>query len=424
MNFKLLTILSLSVLTSFGQDIDKAIQQLDQLKHYQDSAIDQMKLSLKPVPVDRYVQFPDLPRLTDPVTITTTATGFNLDNKKLSGKTEVILTAGTTHNISNTWSVGTKENPVKFVGSRTRIHNAISSGKYCFNGVTYPRHVEVYRVDMSGNHGALRWVGDAGSNPSSCYVEDVTMTGHNFAGYWVNDASRSYSKINSSFLRVSKTLGEGLYIGSTTKSALSKIDQSHHSHLYVDSTAWDGVQITSAADVLIRNATVRRTGLADKDGHQRLLQMHACEGLVEYSIFDNWGSPGSGMEFFSEGLTVRNSFIGYQGNDQIYCGEWAYATLSNKPLVFDSVVFYVDGEGPLFNNAAKSYQVIVKNSVIPSNRNLSGVVDGGGNVFLPLSKISRPEYVIERDSPAGTVPAWLITGFYNTLGYGYRSVRP
>lgn len=401
---------------AFGQDVEKAIKHIEAGKVQMDSAI--LALTPKPV-VMTYTPYPETPKPVDPITITTTASGFNLDNKKLGGKTDVILTAGTTQNISHTWSVGTADKPVRFFGNNTFIKNVTTSGRSCFYGSTYPRHVQVFNIQWTGNHGGLTWPGGG----STIFVQGVVSTGHNFAGYWVN-ASSSYEKINSNFLRVSATGGEGLYIGSTTKSALSTINQSHHTHLYVDSTAWDGIQITNAKDVLIQNATVRRTGLADKDGHQRLTQIHACEGLMEKGIFDNWGSPGSCMEFYSEGFTVKDSFISWQGNDQIYCGEWPYATLSNKDLTFDGVIFYVDGTGPLFNNAGKSYKVVVKNSTIPSNRTLAGVIDGGGNKFVPLEQIPRPEYKIETDAPAGMKPAWLIADkIYYDKGWGFRNER-
>lgn len=377
---------------AFGQDVDKAIKYLEQIKTQAeqikvqaDSAI--VALKPAPPPVKTYTPFPVAPDFLDPVTITTTATGFNIDDKKLAGKTDVIFTTGTTQSISNTWKAGTAVKPVRFKGTDVVISGPTTSTKTSFNGITYPRHVEVYDLTLEGNHGAFQWPGGDASNPSTILLTSVKIRGPNFAGFWVNNELKYYDKVNSNFLRVENSGGEALYIGSTKKTALSIIKQSHHTNLLVVDAGWDGVQITSAEDLLIDHATVI-AGRLNKDEHNRSAQFHFCHGEAKNSIFISTGA----MNIFSSGLTISNCYIKWTNpNYSIYVGQHEAIT-GTLPLTFDNVVFDVAATAAIFNTANSSYELIVKNSIIAGSPKLfsgSGrVKDGGGNKFV--DKVPAP----------------------------------
>lgn len=421
MKIKLTFLFSVVALLASAQNTDKAIRYIESIKAYADSAL----IALKPEPPKPfvYVPIPPAPTFADAITITTTAAGFNIDNKKLGGKTDAILTNGITGNISATFTVGTKDKPVRISGSGgTVIGNNLTPDKSCFAGVINPRHVEIYNVKLFGKHGGIIWPGGDASNPSTVFAQNVTFSNHNFAGFWINNDGKYYGKLNTSFAVVTKTKGEAFYVGSTNKSNLSHIAVSHHDHVYVDSTAWDGLQFTNVDDLYVTNATVRHTGTANKDGHKRLAQIHACKGVIEYSSFD---SGPSGFELFTNGLTIRKSHIQYDGNDAIYVGDWPYGDLGGDPVIIEDVCFKVSGQGPLFNVAMKSATLIVRNCIIPQNRSLfSGAgkyIDGGGNKFVPYDEIESVKYVADPEREGAALVA---DRYHYDRGIGARTPKP
>lgn len=417
---------------AFSQDIDKAIKHLETSKAQIDSAI--AALTPKPV-VKTYVPYPSAPVFVDPVTITTTAAGFNIDDKKLAGKLDVQFTDGQTANVSGTWTKGTKDAPVRLKGNKTIIGDGSLDGKKaCFATITYPRHTQLFGFIFYRNHGAVNAAGGDAANPTGIEIHDVQDYNSTFASLWINNELKHYDKINTSFYRNWNSAGEFMYVGSTKKTALSVIRQSHHAHIFSDGAGWDGLQFTAVSDLHITNATILNSGRLNVAGQNRQAQFHFDNGIVEKSIFIG----GAQMELFSNGLTIQNSYFEWGLADMIYVGNYAagHPNLNGQPVIFDGDTFVAPGDNPVFEVGMLNADIIVKNCTIAGNRKglfkdvrgagaTNKLIDGGGNKFVPIDQIKRPVLVPEPDYievKGITKPALVVADdYYYNLGLGHRT---
>lgn len=372
---------------------------------------DSVKLTvIPPKPKEKvYVQPPKAPVFSNPNTITLSG-NHTVFASGLNGKLEQILT-GTGTNLTLNGIGGTASMPIIFSGGVIKGTSATQRSVRTLNAT---RFFELHGMRLEGNDGGVMLSGSGG-----VFLSNVEIVKPAFAGYWCNTGGGVYERINSTFLRVTDSGGEGLYLGNTSKSNRSQIKQSHHSHLLVQNAGWDAVQLTSVDDLLIDKFTVIGAGLKNVTGQNTLMQIQLCNGLIENGIMVGGVSS---LSLFAHGLTLRNGYASWTNEDPVYIGEaTGEPQLNGQPIVIDGYTFNVPGSKPLFTVAMRGADVIVKNCTISDNRKglftdargsgaTNKLIDGGGNKFVPASEIPVPKF-----NPDGTVA----DDFYYSKGMGF-----
>lgn len=302
---------------------------------------------------------------------------------------------GTATNLTLNGIGGTASMPVVFSGGVIKGTSATQRSIRTLNATSF---FELRGTKLSGNDGGL--MASAGTNPVGVSAYDVEITGPLFAGYWCNSAGK-YQHINSSFLQVKNSGGEGLYLGNTSKASRSQIKQSHHSHLLVQNAGWDAIQLTSVDDLLIDKFTVIGAGLKNVVGQNTLMQLQMCNGVVQNGIMMNGSSS---ISLFSHGLTLRNGYASWTSEDAIYIGEASgEPQLNGQPLIIEGYTLVAPGSKPMFHVAMRGADVIIRNCTISDNRKglftdargtgaTNKLIDGGGNKFIPASQIPVPQF--------------------------------
>lgn len=374
---------------------------------------DSVKLTvIPPKPKEKvYVQPPKAPVFSNQNTITLSG-NQTIFASNLNGKLEQILT-GTATNLTLNGIGGTASMPVIFSGGTIKGTSATQRSIRTLNATSF---FELHGTRLTGNDGGVML--SAGANPAGVSLYGVEIIDPLFAGYWCNSAG-NYQHINSYYLRIKNSGGEGIYEGSTSKSARSRIQKSKHEHLLIENAGWDGIQITSVNDLHINKFTVIGAGLKNVTGQNTLMQIQLCNGLIENGIMVGGVSS---LSLFAHGLTLRNGYASWTNEDPVYIGEaTGEPQLNGQPLIIDGYTFNVPGSKPLFTVAMRGADVIVKNCVISDNRKglftdarASGatnkLIDGGGNKFVPASEIPVPKF-----NPDGTVA----DDFYYNKGFGF-----
>lgn len=372
---------------------------------------DSVKLTvIPPKPKEKvYVQPPKAPVFSNPNTITLSG-NHTVFASGLNGKLEQILT-GTGTNLTLNGIGGTASMPVIFSGGTIKGTSATQRSVRTLNAT---RFFELHGMRLEGNDGGVMLSGSGG-----VFLSNVEIVKPAFAGYWCNTGGGVYERINSYFLRVTDSGGEGLYLGNTSKSNRSQIKQSHHSHLLVQNAGWDAVQLTSVDDLLIDKFTVIGAGLKNQVGQNALIQLQMCNGLVQRGIMTGGSSS---MSIFSHGLTIKDCYVSWNNTDAVYIGEaTGEPQLNGQPLIIDGVTFNVPGTGPLFTVALRSADLVIRNCLISDNRRglftdargsgaTNKLIDGGGNRFVPASEIPVPKF-----NQDGTVA----DHFYYSKGMGF-----
>lgn len=357
-----------------------------------------------------YVPFPEAPVFSNPNTIALSG-NQTVFASTLAGKLEQILT-GTATNLTLNGIGGTASMPVVFSGG---VIKGTSATQRSVRTLNTTRFFELHGMRLEGNDGGVMLSGSGG-----VFLSNVDIVKPAFAGYWCNTGGGVYERINSTFLRVTDSGGEGLYLGNTSKANRSQIKQSHHSHLLVQNAGWDGIQLTSVDDLLLDKFTVIGAGLKNQVGQNALMQLQMCNGLIENGIMVGGSSS---LSLFVHGLTLRNGYASWTSEDAVYIGEASGdPQLNGKPLIIEGYTFVAPGSKPLFTVAMRGADVIVRNCVISDNRKglftdargtgaTNRLIDGGGNKFVSAGEIPVPQL-----NPDGTVK-----GFYFDRGFGYRT---
>lgn len=369
---------------------------------------------LPPKPIEKvYTPFPTSPVFTNYNTVTLSG-NQSLFSSGLAGKTQQLLTGKGT-NLTLNGIGGTLTAPIVFKGGSIE---GTSTSQRSIRTLNATYHFELYDMTLVGNDGGVML--SAGSVPAGVYIQNIEILNPSFAGYWCNSPGK-YDRINSNFLRIKNTGGEGIYIGNTSPSTRSTIQQSHHENLFVQNTGWDGVQFTSINDFKLTKATILNTGIKAVTGQNRLIQVQYCNGLISKSIFS--GST-SAAEFFTNGLVIEDTYFGWDNADRIYIGNPSTSPQTNgKPIIFRNCIFRVPvGDLPLVKVAMRNADVVFENctisdnikSLFSDNRGTGAtnkLIDAGGNRFLPASQIPSPEFHGEL----------VADDFYYRKGWGYRT---
>lgn len=365
-------------------------------------------ITINVIETKTYVPFPEAPVFSNSIAIAGNQTIFA---STLAGKTEHMLTGKAT-NLTLNGIGGTTDQPIKFSWGTIEGTSTTQRSVRTLNAT---RFFELHNMKLTGNDGGVMLSGSGG-----VLLSNVEIVKPAFAGYWCNTGGGVYERINSSFLRVTDSGGEGVYLGNTSKTNRSHIKQSHHKHLLVHNAGWDGIQLTSVDDLLIENFTVIGAGLKNQVGQNTLMQLQMCNGLVQRGIMTGGTSS---LSLFAHGLTIKDCYVSWTSDDAVYIGEaTGEPQLNGKPLIIEGVTFNVPGSKPLFTVAMRGADVIIRNCVISDNRKglftdargtvaTNKLIDGGGNRFVPASEIPAPQL-----NPDGTVK-----GFYFDKGFGYRT---
>lgn len=381
---KLILLFCLAITSALGQSVQITVKGVHP---------DSVKLTvIPPKPAEKtYVQPPKAPVFSNPNTITLSG-NQTIFASNLNGKLEQILT-GTATNLTLNGIGGTASMPVVFSGGVIKGTSATQRSVRTLNAT---RFFELHGMRLEGNDGGVMLSGSGG-----VFLSNVEIVKPAFAGYWCNTGGGVYERINSYFLRVTDSGGEGLYLGNTSKASRSKIAKSHHDHLLVQNSGWDGIQITSVSDLHINKFTVIGAGLKNVAGQNTLMQIQLCNGLIENGIMVGGVSS---LSLFAHGLTLRNGYASWTNEDPVYIGEaTGEPQLNGQPLIIDGYTFNVPGSKPLFTVAMRGADVIVKNCTISDNRKglftdargsgaTNKLIDGGGNKFIPTSQIPVPQF--------------------------------
>ena len=376
---------------------------------------DSVKLTvIPPKPKEKvYVQPPNAPVFSNPNTITLSG-NQTVFASNLNGKLEQILT-GTATNLTLNGIGGTASMPVVFSGG---VIKGTSATQRSIRTLNASRYFEMHGFVADGNDGGVMLSGPTDGSSAGINLVNGLINGPKFAGYWCNTGGGSYEYINSSFLRVKNSGGEGLYLGNTSKATRSTIKQSKHQHLFIQNAGWDALQITSASNLSIDRFTIIGAGKLNQAGQNALIQLQMCNGIVENGIAIGGASS---LSLFSHDLTIRNCYFSWDSEDAIYIGDASgEPQLNGKPLTIDGCTFVAPGSKPLAVVAMRGADVVIKNCVISDNRrglftdsrgtgSGNRLVDGGGNVFLPAAQIEKPEF--KDDGAVGMVV--VNDSFYN-----------
>lgn len=370
---------------------------------------------INPTPPEKtYVPFPTAPVFANEIPI---AGNQSITASMLAGKNEIQL-SGKAQSLTLNSIGGSAEKPIRFSGGEVEGSSTTQRSVRTLNNTLF---VELNKMKLKGNDGGFML--SAGTTPAGAMLSDVEIIEPGFAGYWCN-SNGQYKYLNSQFLRVKKSGGEAEYLGNTDRTKRSTIQQSHHKHLLVLDSGWDGIQVTSVADLHINKFTVIGAGLKNQVGQNTLMQLQMVNGLVENGIMIGGSSS---ISLFAHGLTLRNIYANWLSEDSVYIGEASgEPQLNGQPLTIDGITFNVPGSKPLFQVAMRGADVIVKNCIISDNRKglftdargtgaTNKLVDGGGNQFVPASQIKVPEFKTLDGEPVVT------DDYYYSKGFGYRT---
>lgn len=383
---RLTLLLCLALTSAFGQSVQITVKGVHP---------DSVKLTvIPPKPKEKtYVQPPKAPVFSNPNTITLSG-NQTIFASNLNGKLEQILT-GTATNLTLNGIGGTASMPVVFSGG---VIKGTSATQRSIRTLNASRYFEMHGFVADGNDGGVMLSGPTDGSSAGINLVNGLINGPKFAGYWCNTGGGSYDYINSYFLKITNTNGEGIYEGNTSSASRSVIKKSYHEHLFIQNTGWDGVQVTSVGDLKIRKATVLNTGTTGGVGQNRHLQIQLSSGSVVKSIFI---SSKSSVEITSHDILIDSCYFGWENQDRIYIGNPASG--NGKPVIVQNSVFNVPvGDKPLFYVAMKGADLVVKNCVLSDNMKglfldnrgtaTNKLIDGGGNKFIPASQIPVPQF--------------------------------
>lgn len=406
-------------MTQPEKNIEAALLQLAELKASTNTQIDAIVATLKTEPKPVYVPMPEPPVFASP-NIVNLSGHHILTASGLGGKTEQQL-KGTAQSLTLKGLGGTIDKPIKIVGP-AEISGTLTNQR-SIRTLDATKFVHLFNLIVRGNDGGIMLSTDA--NPAGLFLSDIEVHDPLFAGLWCN-SNGVYQYIDTEFCRIFNTGGEGAYWGNTNSTTRSRIYRSHHRHLLVDGTGWDGFQTTSVDDLLLQSFTILNTGRKNETGQNALIQLQLCKGVVKNGIL--MGGTSS-MNVASHDLLIQNCHVEWNNGDSIWVGEPTFGEpqLNGKDLVYDNDIFRCPGTKPLIATSMRSANIIVQNCIIPLERKVifedrrgtgatNKLIDGGGNQFVPFAEIPSPTF-------DNTASGKLVTSKYHLDRHmGYRTV--
>lgn len=325
----------------------------------------------------KYVEIPAPPVFADPVTITIPSAGLTIFPSALNGKKEVILSpVVSSGRVALNGLGGTETAPIRFKGIPGTVIGGPNADplQRVISTVNATDHIELFNLNLKGGNGGVMLSGSK-TVAKTIRIQDVVCDGHGFAGIWINTEDVEFKSIMLEFVRsfdlfTATDGGEARYIGSTKKTALSRIGKYSEKHGYCENSGREALQLTGTMDMFISNITAINSGVSNIGGQNRLHQFQYCNGQIINSIFD--GGTGF-IEHFSHGVSYINNYYRWSNGNGGYIGKAGtnvpnHPTSNHKPIIKDSNIYAPDKEViNLFDIVEDQCDVIIRNNITNSN---------------------------------------------------------
>lgn len=315
-----------------------------------------------------YVDIPSRDTLVNPTTVT--YSGGTLTNASLTGNHGLI--SGEWLIITNNALIGT-EGAEKIisnldgntvVGGLTPANHAVrtlnSSTRFKYQGKSPSEPFLLYRTIGAANNSENGFQVSGTALPGTfVWAQNMVAKEMNFACYFMNsggtlsggDASTvpastlNYGYVELKFIRAfgKATEGEGLYLGSTSKTAYGIHHECLVEHFVVTDKGRDGIQFNNHLDLTVRNGVVYDVGKLDTDSQNNFIQVQNAKAIIENVIFDTCPSL---CDISSLDVVFRNCYFRWDNGDAGLITDYygAYNTASRLmvtpvKILFENCIF-------------------------------------------------------------------------------------
>jgi hypothetical protein len=253
-------------------------------------------------------------------TTITSSVGSALESGELSGKRNILISNPFNERLRPNGLSGTVGSPYRFKSESDSVRSwiggdVVATGQQVIATLNDANYQYYYHLGVKGNSSTgVTGIGGVAASArvggANFFYDDIIVKDVSFAGFQINEGStgQSYTYLSLVNCRVFgyNVEGEGIYLGNTSKTIWSNIDNIYIRHLLLTNKGRDGFQVNNCLNLDVKNVTVYNVGIDNAASQRALVQVQNSQGVIENCIF--WGAPEFGT-ISAHGLTFKNCYF-------------------------------------------------------------------------------------------------------------------